>query len=601
MGRSKSTVFFCFLLGLTLGGSTALQDFSPLSLLKIAQNPARAQGNAQGLQLLAQAEANVEQLTDLRSQAALWVGIAYGYGHLGETEKALALFDRALALGEAAWAGDDEGRDYRAYHEDQTARQVVQAMTGLGWYDRALTLARTIRPDLAEAEALHTIAQGLISSGDTRQGTTIALEALRVAKGVENYSFGYEGNGSCANYKYEALNAIAATLIDLGRVNTALAGTADVQSCYAASHPYYPAQAYRSTVYFHLINHTNSIATLNQVLAATQSNISEPEQIAVWVAVAEGFIAQGRPDLAVGVAEKIAALPVDESSFIPYAIWSEQINHLQNIAVVLVSEGHRSAADQVSELAAGPIAQWHDWEQRNPEHISALPENIDLAGRQDLVFKIPVEIAWARYRADQGNRDQALDLLATHWQRLASFEGWLVDSLQEAVITEWFRLGESDRAWATLASLDPSRREQLQRNLIYPLVDVATPEVSDRLVAETPLDRLLYDLPRWIANQTEPAVLDQLWGRIQALPLEGWETQMLMGDLAAQFFQVGAPEQGKKVAAAITDDFPLQALSIRLLGQGEIAAALEVISRIEDPMVQAQAWVEGAIVFAPQP
>lgn len=600
MGRSSTALFFCLLFGLTLGGSTPLQAWPGFRVLRIAQNPAIAQGNAQGLALLARAEAHVQQLSEPHSQGTLWVKIAEGYGHLGETAMALSLFERALAL--TATAGDDESRDHRAYYEDQAPRQVVQAMTNLGWYDRALSLARTIYPDLAQAQALHTVAQGLIASGDSRQGTAIALEALQVAKGVDRYSFGYEANGSCANDKYEVLNAIAATLIELGRIDTALAGTQEVQSCYAASEPYYPAQNYRSAVYLHLLNHTHSIPILNQILAATQSDISEAEQTNLWVMVAEQFVEQDRPDLAVGVAERIANPAVNEQAFLAPIIWFERIYQLQTIGTALMANGHRSAAEQVGEFAAIPIGQWHDWERRNPDQGSRLPEGIDLAGRYALVFQIPLEIAWARHNAMQGNRPLALELLADHWQQLQQFDGWFAERSQQEVIATWFRIGESDRAWATLASLDPSRREQLQGNLINELEGVAAPEVTRQLVAETPLSWwLLLDLLPWITQQTEPAVLEQLWTRIQGLPLEGWTAQMVIGDLATQFFQVGEPEQGKRVAAIINDDFALQALSQNLMEQGEMATALEIINRIEDPMLQAEAWVAGAIALHSQP
>jgi tetratricopeptide (TPR) repeat protein len=267
------------------------------SLLDIANKMVRSGEKTQAsstLKLAAlEAQANAEALPE----------VALAMAKLGDQKQASTLFNQAIALQQ------QQTVETEPYFREKNLVNIIQKMAEAGQIESALNLTKRVSDQLRRAEVFNAIATQLIARGKLEEAQAPLSEALNIAQRIsdEDSSYSYMSNGSCGNYKFEALSNIAQNLSLLGQLERALTVAISTNGCSSASGD--EQRAYRVWAYSSILKPIKDPKLVQKAWQSAQTiHFSDWDRADVWGVVAIKLAEVHETSLAYDVAQKITKI-----------------------------------------------------------------------------------------------------------------------------------------------------------------------------------------------------------------------------------------------------------------------------------------------------
>lgn len=308
--------------------------------------------------------------------------IAVDIAKVDKTERSLQLFDRALQLHQTFAKQQDPSQD--PYYTEQNLVPVVANIAKAGQTERALQVTQTISSPLRKAEALNEIATTLIDTGKLEEAKQILFKALEIAEQINDTIYAYEANGSCGNEKFALLSKIGTNLSVLAQLDRALKIATHISNCSSANGEY--TENYQIWTFTGILSHLTSVEQAKQTWSSS-SNVSNSQ---IQSAIALKLIEMGETDLALNIAEKIdAQVPSGTDFNYPFFSGAKE-DELINIAFKLAQVGEIDLSEKIVEkiyeplkkevkaLIGIPIAAKLDRENKTEEATALLSQSLQL-------------------------------------------------------------------------------------------------------------------------------------------------------------------------------------------------------------------------------
>jgi hypothetical protein len=159
----------------------------------------------------------------------------------------------------------------------------------------------------------------LAEVGELNRAKQILSDALKIAQTISRES-GYESNGFCAIYKYQALTAIAQNLALVNEVQTALDITKTVSSCSSASGE--GGTHYQQDGLLGIVSYLMKGRELMQTQAVAQTLADQADKNRVLYAIAVKLAQVGEANLAQQTAQSISDAQIKELALLSAASFS---------------------------------------------------------------------------------------------------------------------------------------------------------------------------------------------------------------------------------------------------------------------------------------
>ncbi len=314
-------------------------------------------GTAASLASLPRRTTTVSQTgLSVSNKAGLVAELAFQVAAASQSESAQQLFERALQIAQAIppdeFGGGEEqkigvlsaiavqlakaGQTKRAqevfaqaeklvreklsiWEQDSELSNIAIKLAEAGLTEKALQVAKTLSQDYLRAEALNGIASQLAEVGELNRAKQILSDALKIAQTISRES-GYESNGFCAIYKYQALTAIAQNLALVNEVQTALDITKTVSSCSSASGE--GGTRYQQDGLLGIVSYLMKGRELMQTQAVAQTLADQADKNRVLYAIAVKLAEVGEAKLAQQTAQSISDAQIKELALLSAASFS---------------------------------------------------------------------------------------------------------------------------------------------------------------------------------------------------------------------------------------------------------------------------------------
>ncbi|MBD2461379.1 tetratricopeptide repeat protein [Oscillatoria sp. FACHB-1407] len=563
---------------------------------------------------IAQAEAIPDRATQVRTLSTIAVRLT----EAGETQQAIASFNRAFQL-----AQDNRREMYESVY-GEVLRDILAQMAQAGFTDRALQLVPTLPNDFHKAEALNAIAVALIDRGETEPAKRLLLEALQRARGITG-DYAYESNGSCANYKFEVMSRIAVNLNLVADLDRALEVAKSITGCTSASGE--GGQNYQASAFIGILERLTTVEQVEQAWDNAQAISSISEKSEIWSAIATKFIDMGEPPQAVMIARQLAEdiPPVSsiESDAELRMYWARE-GALQTIGINLAVQQQFDAAFQVTAYMVEPAPPQPGTSfayslsaASKAEVLSGIAYHYAIAGRvadalevvnsiSNNRVKTLAQLAIAQQLQEAGDQEQASQILQQVSIPQPAADDYEGNAFLAQIALRFTALGRMDRAMQ-LVELVPDRflKDHTLRGMIEVLarqnqIDTAlalTDRLSDTAVKGSAQSTIAVELAR--SGQLERALA--IAGSIDHAPIR----KLTYHDIANHLLATEQVEQALHVAlleptpeyVQPAQDTLLATIAVPLVLTGQLTQAMQAVEAIADDQLQTETLAAIAAVL----
>lgn len=321
---------------LNLAVSNQSDQLHKAEVLAQLASAAAATGNVKQAQEIFDKALQAAQTIDNQSLKVKTISaIAVKLAEAGQTQRALQVFDQAVNLAE---------KRVEYYDKDEALRDIVVQVAQVGEQQRALQWAQKIASGYRKAEALNGIAAAEAAGGKLEQAKGTLLKALESARGVTG-DYAYESNGSCANYKFEAMSQIAGNLAVVEQLKTALQVAQSISGCVSAAGE--SRQDYQAWAFLGILGHLTKVSQVTQTLEAAKPIANNHlEKAEILSAIGVKLAKMGESQLALQVAKTLGD-EIQLGTSLPEVGAKDKA--LRDIATELLAVGQTEAALQVAQ------------------------------------------------------------------------------------------------------------------------------------------------------------------------------------------------------------------------------------------------------------
>jgi tetratricopeptide (TPR) repeat protein len=495
----------------------------------------RNAGNSQdALKLFDRALEMAEKIPETNVKVDVLSEVAVKLSQAGQKKRSSQIFDQVIKL---------VLRDVKESNDQEEAlRNTCIKLAQAGFSNKALDLGKTLPSNLRKAQAFNEISLILTEEGQRQQGQKVLQQALQYARRMtEKYTYSYQSNGSCANYKYEVLSKIAANLSFQAQLDKALQVAKGISGCSSANEE--SGEDYQAWAFLGILNHLRKVTDVKQTWNASQKIMFVHEKAIIWSDIAVKMADIGEIPFALSIGKKLAT-DITISSQVDALTIKTFVSRENSLAKIAIKLAQKQQFDAAMEIA-----------RTMTENSQFLPELF-----QSFSPKTSVLVEIVQQMAAGRKAPQALQL---------------ANNISDSTTKTLAQI-------AIAQELQKGGQQNLAAQILQDLSLPTRPTKTDDYQGYQPLSQVAVALVR--AKQVERAI--QIANSIQ----NSLAKESTLTDIAIQLADFGETQQAlnliKNLEGEGSKTSVYRKVAAKLLEQGKLEQALQIATSQKEPDIE---------------